>query len=54
MFIGCKKRKTAIKAVPLQFALGASAPRLNNRSLTFADRCFAFANATSKTKGENH
>jgi hypothetical protein len=31
-----------------------SAPRLNNRSLALADRCFAFAPASGKADGENY
>jgi hypothetical protein len=31
-----------------------SAPRLNNRSLALADRCFAFTPASGKADGENY
>jgi hypothetical protein len=40
--------------VRLIFFLFKSAFRLNNRGLTFANRCFAFAPAPSEAEGENY
>jgi hypothetical protein len=54
LFVGFKKRKTALKAVPLQLALGASAPRLNNRSFALTNWSLALAHAANKPEGENN